>query len=419
MNLRRSYLLISALLAFLCTNDCVAENWDRFRGPNGAGQSDATGIPSEWKPENILWKQPLPGIGHSSPVIWGDRIFVTSADNDTGEQIIQAFDTATGTPLWERHAEASTYSMNALNSHASSTPAVDKNRLYGMWLADGRIQLAAWSHDGEPVWQKDIGAFEEEHGFGKSPIVVDDLVVVVNDNEMNNRSEIVAVDSATGDVRWKISRPTGVTPFASPCLLESATGNKLLLALSTTSGLTAIEPASGKVVWQGLKEELPLRTVSSPIIAEGLIFVACGQGGNGKLMIAAHPGNSTHPPKEVYRLEKNIPNVPTPVVAGNLLFLWHDRGVVSCHDLATGKQHWRERVGGDFSGSPIRIGNRIFGISRQGEVIVLAASPNFELIARNELDEPFHATPAVSNNRLYLRSENTLFCIGTPTPNGK
>jgi outer membrane protein assembly factor BamB len=389
-----------------------AENWDRFRGPNGTGQSDARGIPSEWKAESFLWRQPLAGVGHSSPVVWENRLFVTSADSETGEQIIQAFDAISGTPLWERRAAAGSYRMNGLNSYASSTPAIDAHHLYVMWLADGRVKLGAWTHDGDEVWQRDIGGFEEDHGFGKSPVVVEGLVCVANDSE--SESAIVALDALSGDPRWKIPRASGNTPFATPCLLDPTSNKKQLLALSTASGLAGIDLATGQVVWQGLKEELPLRCVSSPIVAGGLVFVSCGQGGNGKLMIAARPGDAQHGPQEVYRLEQNIPNVPTPVVAGDLLFLWHDRGVVSCHDVATGRQLWRERVGGDFHSSPIRIGDRILAASRDGEVVVLAAAPKFELLARNVLDEPCHATPAVVNDRLYIRTESTLFCIGTP-----
>ncbi len=387
-----------------------AENWDRFRGPNGAGQSDAKGIPSEWREENFLWRKPLPGIGHSSPVIWDQRLYITSADDDTHEQIIQAYVAIGGSLLWERRVEASSYIINGHNSYASCTPAVDAHHLYVMWLVNGRVMLAAWTHEGDEVWRRDVGGFEGQHGFGKSPVVVDGLVCVANDNETD--SAIVAFDALSGDPRWRIPRATGITPFATPCVLDPNAERKLLLTLSTSSGLGAIDVQTGQVAWQGLKDDLPLRTVSSPIMAGGLIFVSCGQGGNGKLTIAARPGNEQDGPREVYRLEQNIPNVPTPVVSRDLLFLWHDRGVVSCHDVATGRQHWRNRVGGDFHSSPVRIGDRIFAASRAGEVVVLRAAPEFELLARNVLDEPCHATPAVAENRLYIRSESTLFCIG-------
>ena len=213
-------------------------------------------------------------------------------------------------------------------------------------------------------------------------------------------------------VRWQIARDSGITAFSTPCVFEPQASQKQLLATSTASGLTAIDAITGEIEWQGFKDELPLRCIASPIVAGGLVLATSGQGGNGKLLIAVRPGDRTHPPQEIYRLKQNVPQVPTPVVAGDLLFLWHDRGVVSCYDLATGKQHWRERVGGDYHSSPLRIGNRIFGVSMTGEVVVLAADKKYQLLARNSLNEPCHATPAVANHRLYVRTESTLICIG-------
>jgi outer membrane protein assembly factor BamB len=358
---------------------------------------------------------PLPGVGHSSPVVWGQRLFITSADVTTGEQIVLNFDAITGERLWERRFDASSYNVNGHNSLASSTPSPDAHHVYVMWLASGRVMLAALMHDGKEVWRRDVGPFEEDHGFGKSPVVVDDIVCVANDSEAE--SAIVAFDASSGEPRWQIARPSGITAFATPCVLDPIAQRKLLLALSTAAGLTAIDVASGEVVWHGLKDDLPQRCVGSPIVAGGLIFVSCGQGGNGKLLLAASPGDSSRGPQEIYRLQQSIPNVPTPVVAGDLLFLWHDRGVVSCHEAQSGRQHWRERVGGDFHSSPVRIGERIFCASRGGEVVVLAAERKFQLLARNMLDEPCHATPAVANDRLYIRTEAELVCIGEPAGN--
>jgi outer membrane protein assembly factor BamB len=404
----RLFLSISALLIFATADH--AANWDRFRGPNGAGQSDETSIPTKWETANFLWKQPLSNVGHSSPVIWGKRLFLTSGDAKTGAQTVSAFDSQSGAPLWEKHFEAGSYHMNGLNSYASSTPALDAEHLYTMWLQDGHVKLVATMHNGNEAWRRDIGPFEETHGFGKSPIVVDDLVYVANDSQAE--SAIVALDRRNGEVRWHIPRESGITAFATPCLLDPAAKEKLLLAVSTASGLTAIRAKTGEVAWQGLKNDLPQRCVSSPIVAGGMVLVSCGQGGTGKLLIAARPDDKGV--KEVYRLEQSIPNVPTPIVAGDLLFLWQDRGIVSCYDLATGKQNYRERVGGDYHSSPVRIGNRIFGVSRNGDVVVLAADRQFQVLARNPLNEACHATPAVANGRLYLRTEASLVCVGEP-----
>ena len=392
-----------------------AENWDRFRGPNGAGQSDADGIPTEWSADNILWKRPLPGIGHSSPVIWGDRLFILSGDVATGEQIVSAAHALSGAPLWEERFSGSSYGMHTFNSYASSTPALDADHVYVMWLADGRISVAALTHDGEEVWRRDVGPFGEKHGFGKSPVVVDDLVYVVTDSEAD--SAMVALDRLSGDVRWRVPRPAGTTAFTTPCVLDPKVDRKLLITVSTASGLAAIDAETGEVAWQGLAEAVPQRCVSSPVVANGLVFISSGVGGNGKYFVAARPGDAESGPSEVYRLQQSVPNVPTPVVAGDLLILWHDRGVVSCLDVSTGRPHWRERVGGDFHSSPVRIGDRIFCASRGGEMVVLAADRAFRLLARNSLGEPCHATPAVSHNRLFVRTETMLLCVGEPGAN--
>jgi outer membrane protein assembly factor BamB len=403
----------AAVLWLLAAGALWAENWDRFRGPNGAGQSDAEGIPTTWSESNILWRQSLPGMGHGSPVVWGHRLFLMSADPATGAQIVQAFDSVSGTPLWERRYDAPTYSMHQFNSFASSTPALDSQHVYIMWLANGRITLAALTHDGDEVWQRDVGTFSEKHGFGKSPIVVGDVVCVANDNE--GTSSVVAFDSASGNVRWQLPRTSPVqTAFATPCLFDPSAAQKVLLTVSTATGLAAIDAATGKLLWEGLADAVPLRCVSSPIVAQGLVFISSGVGGNGKFFVAARPGRRGSGPEEVYRLQQNVPNVPTPVVFGDLLFLWHDRGTVSCHEVATGQQHWRERVGGDYHSSPLAIGERIFCASKQGEMIVLAADRQFKVLARNPLGEPCHATPAIAHNRMYVRTETALLCVGEP-----
>ena len=406
-------LLILAMIGLLQSNLFAhAENWDRFRGPNGAGQSDATGIPTEWGKENFLWRRELPGVGHSSPVVWGKIVFVTSGDRQTGEQIVQAFDALSGEPLWERRFDGSTYSMHAHNCYASSTPAADADHLYFMWLAEGGIKLVALTHHGDEVWRRDVGPFQEEHGFGKSPVVIGDLVYVANDNEAE--SQVLAFERSTGEVRWRKERPSGTTAFATPFVFEPGAKQKLLVTASTAAGVTAFDLDTGDVAWQGLEDDLPLRCLASPVSSEKLILVMCGAGGNGKHLIAAKPQASGEGRRlqEVYRLRESIPNVPTPVVAGDLLFLWHDRGVVSCFDASTGDLHWRKRVGGDYHSSPIRIGDRIFGVSSEGEVVVLAADEEFKLLARNPLGEPTRATPAVAHGRLYLRTEESLICIG-------
>lgn len=406
---------VSSWLVVPCLS-AGAANWDRFRGPNGSGQSDDATIPTKWEPANYLWKQPLSSIGHSSPVIWDDRLYLTSADAKTGALVVSAYNAKSGKPLWDKRFDAgSSYHINGLNSYASSTPAVDAEFLYVLWLKEGRVVLAALTHEGGEVWHRDIGPFGEKHGYGESPVVVDDLVYVANDSEAD--SSVVALDRKTGEVRWQSKRESGTTSFSTPCLLDPSAKDKVLLTLSTASGLTALNAKTGQVVWQGLQNDITQRCVASPIVAGGMVLVSSGQGGMGKSLVAARSeGNAV---KEVYHLEKGVPQVPTPVVAGDLLFLLQDRGTISCFDLATGKQNFRQRLGGDFHSSPIRIGDRIFCTARSGDVIVLAANRKYEVLARNALNEACHATPAVANGRLYIRTESSLICIGASLTTAK
>lgn len=400
---------------FLIVGVVRAENWDRFRGPNGAGQSGATGIPTEWSEANFLWKQALPGVGHSSPVVWGDRLFVTSADPATAEQIVLAFDAQSGRKLWEKRLESAPYSMHASNSFATSTPAVDADSLYVLWLNGERVTLAAFTHEGNEVWRREVGHLSEKHGFGTSPIVVGDVVCVANETQDAVDSVVVGLDRATGELRWSVPRGTGKTAYATPCVWDAPDGHRLVLTVSMGSGLTAFDPATGEVAWQCLENDLPDRCISSPVMAAGLVIVSCGSGNNGMHLIAVRPSQGDVPSAEVYRLREGVPNVPTPIVAGDLMFLWHDRGTVSCFDAATGERYWRERIGGKFHSSPVRIGDRIFCTSVDGDVVVLAADKEYQLLARNPLGELCQSTPAVANNRLYVRTDLSLMCIGTPT----
>jgi outer membrane protein assembly factor BamB len=410
-------LLMTGLMAALLAKAVCADEWPRFRGNNGDGQSDASGIPIQWKAGEYSWKRALPGLGRSSPVVWDGRVYVTSANPDTGEQIILAFDAHSGEPQWEKRFASATHHQHVENSYATSTLSVDAKRLYMSWLDGDKVMLGAFSHQGDEIWRRQVGALVEQHGFATSPVLVGDVVCLDNETEDKDNSAVSGLNAATGEVLWHVPRGTGKTVFATPCVWNSAAGKKLLLTSSMGSGLTAFEPASGEIAWQVLEDDLPDRCVSSPIVAGGLVLVSCGSGNNGLRLIAMRPGADGQSPTEAYRLDVGVPNIPTPVVAGDLLFLWHDRGTVSCLDLSTGEEHWRQRVGGKFHSSPVRVGDRIYCVSLDGDVVVLAASKEYRLLARNALEEPVQATPAVAGDRIYFRTDGSLICLGTTIEN--
>ena len=404
--------LISPFFACLLIQSVVAsEAWLRFRGANGSGQSDAVNIPIKWNEGDYNWQVDLPGIGHSSPVISGDRIVVTSGDPEGAARYVICLKASDGSQIWSREFSSMTHHLHARNSYASSTPALDDQHAFFMWATPEAYNLVALDlNTGQTAWKINLGKFKSQHGFASSPIVYQDVVIVAN--EQLGDSFLAAYDCNTGEERWRCQREGGVqTAYSVPCILELDDGTEQIIFHSTAHGMTGINPRTGELLWS--IDVFNKRCVSSPVVAGGYIFGSSGQGGSGEALVAVKPGiNSTQKPKVVYEIKKSAPYVVTPVAYRDWIFVWHDGGVVSCHDVADGKLHWRQRVGRGFSGSPIRIGSNLYGITEDGQVVVLAADKTFQLLARNDLGEPSRATPAVADGRLYLRTESKLISLG-------
>lgn len=410
----RQLLMLTAATLFMAVA-VEAQEWTRFRGPNGQGQSEATTIPITWTENDYNWKVELPGIGHSSPVVWGDKVFVTSADPATATLHVICLSTANGKELWHRDFASAVYHVHTQNNFASSTPALDAKRIYFAWANTEHYYLAALTHDGHDAWQIDLGPFKSEHGFGTSPIVVDDMVVITNDQEGDNRF-LIAVDSATGQQRWRIPRKYADNrqnaSYSTPCLLETERGRELIVC-SWAHGISSHDLKTGQENWEA--PVFKLRPVASPVLADGLILASCGEGGGNNTVVALRPGSKdARPPELAYAPidRSSAPYIPTICTAGDLAFLWGEKGIVACMDIPSGKMRWRERVGGNFFSSPIRVRDRIYNISADGEVVVLAAEPEFKLLARNPLGEGTQATPAVADGKMYLRTASHLISIG-------
>ena len=386
----------------------AGENWTRFRGPNGSGVATES-FPAEWTEEDYLWKVTLPGKGHSSPIGWGDLAFVTYGDPKTGAVSLAAVDVASGETRWTKTFAGSHHSLHAANSYASGTPTVDAERAYVTWTAGGVLHAAAVDRAGEVVWQRELGPADYKHGSGNSPIVVDDLLVIANDH--TGESFVVGLDAKSGEERWRRIRQGGTESYATPLVFRGEDGSEQIVVCSSAEGITGLSPVDGAVLWQ--KPEIYLaRCVNSPFVAAGMVFSGSGEGGNGKDLKAVRPGDANgRGPDVAFELSKSLAQVPTPVATGDRLFVWSDRGVVTCYNASNGEQIWTKRIGGNFYGSPIVAGGKIYCIDAAGEVVCIAAADKYEPLGRSQLGETSHATPAVHQGKMFLRTESSLACL--------
>ena len=261
------------------------------------------------------------------------------------------------------------------------------------------------------VWTQDLGEYTSQHGLGVSPIVYEDLLIMPNEHA--GESSIVALNRRSGDIVWSHPRPSKEVSYATPMILELPDRGPQLICLGQPGGLVSLDPLSGESLWS--TSAMPQRTVSSPVYGSGVVIASSGQGGIGKYLRAVAPtgsGDVTDTHVRFERTEKESLNyVPTPIVMGEYLYLWCDRGIVCCVELPSGRTIWSERVGGNYSGSPIAIDGKLYCVSEDGDVVVLAAAPEFREYGRSPLGDGSHSTPAVANGRLYLRGFERLVSL--------
>jgi outer membrane protein assembly factor BamB len=392
-------------------NELSAQEWTRFRGPNGSGISHAKTIPTEWKESDFLWRVDLPGTGHSSPVLWGDRVFVTSTADEAGGIHVLCLRAKDGTTIWRRDFSHRAFPRHKFNSFASATPAVDADRLYLSWNVPERYTLMALDHEGKTVWDQDLGPYKSQHGCGTSPIVHEGKVILAN--EQDGPSFVGAVDAASGRSLWRTPRNTAVVAYSTPCIYQPKGGAAVLIFNSQGHGVYAVDPASGKVAWE-FAAAFDKRSVSSPCLAGDLIIGSCGSGGGGNFVAAIRAGDPAHglKPALAFQMKKSAPYVPTALAFGQRAWLWSDGGILTCVRTPGGEIVYQERVGGNFFGSPVWVDKRLFAVSTSGEVVVVEAGDQFKVLARHSLNDTCHSTPAISGERMFVRTEKRLHCIG-------
>lgn len=398
-------------LSLICAT--AAENWPRFRGPMGAGVAPASvKLPENRSADSTKWSTELAGQGHSCPVIWGGKIFVTSAADKGAKRIIQCFDLHKGTELWQRDLDSSPHKRHKFNSFATSTPAVDAEHVYVLWGHPKKILLVAYDHAGKEKWRKDLGAYKSGHGFGVSPIVADGKVIVANDQEADNA--IIALDAKTGDIAWKSKRKAARATYSTPTLYPHDNAGTDLILSDWQQGVTALDLATGKQRWSAVVFDIndKQRAIGSPIIWDELIIATCGFVTGNKRLVALRPapgGNGK--PKSVFQLDDFVAHVPTPLAHDGRLYLWSDSGIISCYELPSGEptyERQRVPVSAKFFSSPIAVGDKIVNFSVNGDVVVLAAGDEFKILQKTELPEGTNATPAAADGRLVIRTKSHL-----------
>jgi outer membrane protein assembly factor BamB len=320
--------------------------------------------------------------------------------------------TSDGRLLWERSFQSTPVDLGRSISNDAASPTADENCVYFTWVcAKGYWASALDRKNGNEVWRRHLGSFKGEHGSGASPIRFAELLIIPNDQ--TGPSSAIALDCETGETRWIIDRRSVKTAYSTPTVYRRDGAGAELIIASTAHGVSSFDPMTGELKWELPELFGTIRIVGSPVLVDGLIFAQCGAGGGGKRMVAVKPADPSGsiPAKVVYEIKGSLPYVCTPVAHENRLFLWGDSGVVSCIDTRTGNRIWRERVGGNFFSSPVRTGNRIFCVSREGEVVILAARQEFQLLGRVDLGEPSHSTPAVADGVIFFRTFSHLMAI--------
>lgn len=416
-----SQILLLILLVGLCLTSSLARAgepqhaWTRFRGENGAGSIPHCNVPLPWKAEDVAWEIDLPGKGNGSPIYYGDRIFLMSAHPDTAERYLLGIDLATGKTVWKKSEPSQPHILHTRSSYASSTPCANERAVYFAWAAPDNLTLAAFTHDGDEIWRRNLGSFASQHGHGASPALFGDTLVLFNSQAgaelppgvEPGQSRVMAFNAATGEDLWETPNVTTQTCYGVPTYFKDESGKDALLLASTGDGIFALELDTGKPLWN--TQVFSKRCVSCPVIVGDLAIGTEGSGGGGNILFGVELSGK-HELK--LKVDRSAPYVPTPVVKGELVFLWGDKGIVTCVHAASGRIEWSKRIGGNVSTSPVIAGDKLIGISEDGTVTILQASADFKELGNIKLDQTTRATPALAEDFILIRTDSRLIRIG-------
>ena len=415
-------------------------NWPQFRGPGGSGVAQGptgSGVPTEWDTtKNVAWRTDVPGLGWSSPIVWGNRVFLTTAVDAQGTEqpeggfylgkarggrgeqrwLVLAYDLNTGVKLWERQVHQAVPPRTHLkSSHASATPVTDGERVYA-WFGESGLLVALRAADGTEAWSvsEPPRKSRENWGFGASPVLHDGRLYLVHDNEED--AYVAGYDAVTGKEVWRVKRPPE-TNWSTPLLWQNEERTELVVA---ATGGTRSYDLNGQVLWE--LRGMSRITVPNPLAGNGMVYVGSGfVADSRKPLYAIRPGaagdislqeGETGNQYVAWRQEDAAPYVPSFLVAGKHLYVIKDRGQLSCYDAGTGTLVYEERLRGHFTASPWMCADRLFFLSESGDTYVVQSGPTFKLLATNTLEKLCLSTPAVAGGRLLIRTSSRLYCIG-------
>ena len=432
-----------ALLVFLSlTTVGSAANWPQWRGPDGSGVSNEKNLPAEWSPtKNVKWKTPIAGRGHSSPIVWGKYIFVTTAVEGEavsgakaakhtieGKEFVHpdsigadrkhtfkvvALDRDSGKILWESVAwEGTPYdNRHRKSSYAASTPATDGKMVYAFFGTEG---LYAYDYKGKLAWKAQLGNLATlGMGTAASPILYENLVIVQCDEDNGDASFIVALDKKTGKEAWRTPRTKIQVSWSTPLLVR--TPKRAELIASGTEFVISYDPATGKELWR--HKGLESNAIPSPVANSEMVYLVAGY--PAKIAMAIKLGGSgdlTGTPNVPWKYAKGTAYVPSPILYGDYLYLTTDRGILTAIDAKTGEVKYeggRIPIPATFTASPVAFEGKILMTSEDGDTFIVKAGPKHEIVGTNSIGEAVYASPAIADGHIYIRGEKNLYSIGS------
>lgn len=382
-------------------------NWPRWRGPQQNGHSTATNLPVKWSDANLVWKTELPGGGQSSPIIWGDRIFLTSALAQGKERLVLCVDRKTGKILWQQTAwKGEPEKSHIMNGWASATCVTDGEIVIAFFGVGG---LHAFSLEGKPLWSKDLGKFAGPWGTAACPILVDNFVVQNCDSDEN--AHLIALDKKTGKEMWRTKR-RDYRGWSTP--IEVNAGSHHELVLNGHEGVQGYDPKTGRELWFCKSAAGRGEPTITPA-GDGLCVVNGLKGGEIYSVRPGGTGDVTDSRMMWHTPRRGARDTPSPIVVGDFLTVVDMDGTATCYSVADGHIYWKQRLEGKYSGSPIAAAGLAYFTNEDGKTMVIKPGPKFDLVAENPLtagkNEIFRASPTPLDGQIFLRSTNMLYCI--------